>query len=164
MAKLMAQIDGKRTNGDAAMSCNILILNGPNLNMLGSREVDIYGHDTLDDIEAKAKAHAQPLGITIDFRQSNSEADLVDWIQESRTGFHGIIINAGAYTHTSIAILDALKIVEIPVVEVHLSNIFQREAFRSESFVSQAANGMIAGFGSQGYLLALDAMQKLTKN
>ncbi|MGY8796774.1 MAG: type II 3-dehydroquinate dehydratase [Woeseiales bacterium] len=131
------------------MSCNILILNGPNLNMLGSREVDIYGHDTLADI---------------DFRQSNSEADLVNWIQEARTGHHGIIINAGAYTHTSIAILDALKIAELPVVEVHLSNIFRREAFRSESYVSQAANGMIAGFGSQGYLLALDAMQKLTKN
>lgn len=146
------------------MSCNILILNGPNLNMLGSREVDIYGHDTLADIEEKAKAHAQPLGITIDFRQSNSEADLVNWIQEARTGHHGIIINAGAYTHTSIAILDALKIAELPVVEVHLSNIFRREAFRSESYVSQAANGMIAGFGSQGYLLALDAMQKLTKN
>lgn len=144
------------------MSRKVLILNGPNLNMLGSREVEIYGSDTLDDIEAKARAHAAGLDITIDFRQSNSESEMVDWIQEARDGHDGIIVNAGAYTHTSIAILDALRLVDIPVIEVHLSNIFQREAFRSESYVSHAATGVIAGFGGKGYLLALDAMQQLT--
>jgi 3-dehydroquinate dehydratase-2 len=144
------------------MMRSILILNGPNLNMLGTRQPEIYGAETLGDIEIAAKAHATPLGMDIDFRQSNHEGVLVDWVQEARTTRHGIIVNAGAYTHTSVALLDALLAAELPVVEVHLSNIHRRDAFRHHSYVSQAAVGMIAGFGSQGYLLALDAMAKLT--
>ena len=145
------------------MSSKVLILNGPNLNMLGTREVEIYGRDTLDDIEAKTAARADELNMEIDFRQSNSEAELVNWIQDARGTFDGIIINAGAYSHTSIAILDALNMVDLPVIEVHLSNIFKREAFRKESYVSAAANGLIAGFGATGYLLAAEAMGQLIK-
>lgn len=146
----------------SAMSRKVLILNGPNLNMLGSREVDVYGSDTLADIEAQARGRGRDLGIEVDFRQSNSEAELVGWIQEARGDFDGVIINAGAYTHTSIAILDALKMLDVPVVEVHLSNIFRRESFRAESYVSLAADGLIAGFGGAGYRLALDAIDQLT--
>ena len=143
------------------MSSKVLILNGPNLNMLGTREVEIYGRDTLEDIEAETRGRADGLGIEIDFRQSNSEAELVNWIQDARGACDGIIINAGAYTHTSIAILDALKMVDMPIIEVHLSNIFQRESFRKDSYVSGAANGLIAGFGATGYLLAVEAMHQL---
>lgn len=143
------------------MSLKVLILNGPNLNMLGEREVEIYGADTLADIEAASRARAETYGIEIDFRQSNGEAELVDWIQEARGACQGIIINAGAYTHTSIAILDALRMTDVPIIEVHLSNIFQRESFRRESYVSPAAKGLIAGFGGTGYLLALEAMSHL---
>ncbi|MDX1484895.1 MAG: type II 3-dehydroquinate dehydratase [Alphaproteobacteria bacterium] len=145
------------------MSSNILILNGPNLNMLGTREVEIYGTDTLADIETKVRARAEDYDMAIDFRQSNSEAELVDWIQQARGAFDGLILNAGAYTHTSIAILDALNMVDMPIIEVHLSNIFQRESFRRESFISGAANGLITGFGATGYLLALEAMAQLIK-
>lgn len=144
------------------MSRNILILNGPNLNLLGTREVDIYGSQTLADIEADCRNHAKGLGLGVDFRQSNSEAELVDWIQGARGTADGVILNAGAYTHTSIAILDALRALEVPVIEVHLSNIFQREPFRAESYVSRAAKGIIAGLGAHGYLLALDALNQLT--
>lgn len=144
------------------MSRKVLILNGPNLNMLGTREVEIYGRESLSDIEKSCREHARGLGLDVDFRQTNAEAELVTWIQEARTTACAIIINAGAYTHTSIAILDALKMVEVPVVEVHLSNIFQREPFRAESYVSRAAKGIIAGFGAQGYQLALDAISQLT--
>lgn len=144
------------------MSSKILILNGPNLNMLGAREVEIYGKDTLADIEAKVRARAEGYAMAVDFRQSNSEAELVDWIQQARGKYDGIIINAGAYTHTSIAILDALSLLDMPIIEVHLSHILRRESFRKESYVSCAANGMIAGFGSTGYLLALEAMSELT--
>ena len=143
------------------MSTKVLILNGPNLNMLGTREVEIYGHDTLGDIEAKTVTRAAELKMEIDFRQSNSEAELVNWIQEAQGAVDGIIINAGAYSHTSIAILDALKMVDMPIIEVHLSNIFQRESFRKESYVSGAAQGLIAGFGATGYLLAAEAMGQL---
>ena len=143
------------------MSTKVLILNGPNLNMLGTREVEIYGHDTLDDIEVKTVTRAAELKMEIDFRQSNSEAELVNWIQEAQGAVDGIIINAGAYSHTSIAILDALKMVDMPIIEVHLSNIFQRESFRKESYVSVAAQGLIAGFGATGYLLAAEAMGQL---
>lgn len=143
------------------MSTTVLILNGPNLNMLGSRQPEIYGRETLADIEASCRRHGAALGLTVDFRQSNHEGQLVDWIQEARGKAGGIIINAGAYTHTSIALLDALLASELPAVEVHLSNIHQREGFRQHSYVSKAARGMICGFGSQGYLLALDAMARL---
>ncbi len=137
---------------------SILILNGPNLNMLGVREPAVYGSQTLDDLEAMCQDRAESLGLVIDFRQSNSEGELVGWIQQARTDNDGIIINAGAYTHTSIAILDALTLAELPVIEVHLSNIFRRESFRHHSYVSMAAKGVICGLGVNGYLLALDAM------
>jgi 3-dehydroquinate dehydratase-2 len=136
----------------------VYVLNGPNLNMLGLREPHIYGAETLDDVRAMSETHAQQLGMTVSFRQSNSEGELVTWIQEARTAACGIIINAGAYTHTSVAILDALMAAEVPVVEVHLSNIFRREAFRHHSYVSPAAFGVLCGFGPKGYLLALDGL------
>jgi 3-dehydroquinate dehydratase-2 len=139
----------------------ILILNGPNLNMLGTREPEIYGHETLDDVKSKCEIAADRLGLAIDFRQSNLEGELVTWIQEARDNFSGIILNAGAYTHTSIALLDALLSAGLPVIEVHLSNIFNREPFRHHSYVSKAADGVICGLGSHGYVLALDAMLEL---
>ncbi len=139
----------------------ILILNGPNLNMLGKRQPEVYGRETLADIESACHRHADSLGLEIEFRQSNHEGDLVDWIQAGRGRAAGIILNAGAYTHTSVAILDALLSAEVPTVEVHLSNIHQRDEFRHHSFVSKAAKGMICGFGSHGYILALDAHARL---
>ncbi|MAF47176.1 MAG: type II 3-dehydroquinate dehydratase [Rhodospirillales bacterium] len=143
------------------MAKNVLILNGPNLNMLGSREPEIYGSETLGDIETRCRAEADKLGLSIDFRQSNSEGELVDWIQQSPDSADAIIINAGAYTHTSVALLDALRAAGKPVIEVHLSNIFQREAFRHESYISQTARGVICGFGAHGYELALQAAAKI---
>jgi 3-dehydroquinate dehydratase-2 len=142
---------------------SILILNGPNLNMLGLREPAIYGRDTLADIEAACARAAAGHGLAPDFRQSNSESELVGWIQGARQIQAGIIINAGAYTHTSIAILDALLATELPIVEVHLSNIFRREEFRHFSYISRAASGVICGFGLSGYILALDAMARLIR-
>ncbi len=143
------------------MSEAILVLNGPNLNLLGTREPDIYGKATLDDLRAATMAQAKRHGLTADFRQSNDEGELVDWIQDARNTAAGIIINAAAYTHTSVAILDALQACGKPVIEVHLSNIFKREAFRHHSYVSPAATGVICGFGPQGYVLAVDAMADL---
>jgi len=139
------------------MSRTVYVLNGPNLNLLGTREPDIYGATTLEDIEAQCKTHADALELECDFRQSNSEGDIVSWIQEAGREGAAVIINAGAYTHTSVAILDALKGVGIPVIEVHLSNIFRREEFRHHSYVSLAAAGVICGFGAEGYRLALTA-------
>ena len=144
-----------------AAKSKILVLNGPNLNLLGTREPDIYGTETLADIERQARARAKALGLAIDFRQSNTEGELVDWIQEARGTMAGIVINAGAYTHTSIAILDALQASDLPVVEVHLSNIFARETFRHHSYVSQVATGLVCGFGGLGYSLALEAIARL---
>ncbi len=143
------------------MASTILIMNGPNLNLLGEREPEVYGRETLGDIEAACRRKAEALGLAIDFRQSNSEAEIVDAIQQARRTCAGAIVNAGALSHTSVAILDALQAFEGPVVEVHLSNIFRREAFRRHSYVSQAARGVICGFGAQGYLLALEAMAEL---
>lgn len=143
------------------MPANILILNGPNLNMLGQREPGIYGHQTLDDIRALCEARARGHGFTVDFRQSNREGELVDWIQQARESHAGIVVNAGGYTHTSIAIMDALSAVNLPAVEVHLSNIHRREPFRHRSYVALAARGSICGFGAHGYALALDAMRTL---
>ena len=142
------------------MTLSVLILNGPNLNLLGFREPEVYGHETLADVEALCRSHAAGLGLEADCRQSNHEGQLVDWVQEARTGFAGIVINPGAYSHTSIALLDALKAVQKPVVEVHLSNIHQRESFRHRSYVSQAAKGVICGLGIQGYAAALDALAR----
>jgi 3-dehydroquinate dehydratase-2 len=144
-----------------SIETSVLILNGPNLNMLGVREPAIYGAETLDDIEALCLERAEALSIAVDFRQSNHEGELVSWIQQARGEHDGIILNAGAYTHTSIAIMDALLLTELPVIEVHLSNIFRRETFRHHSYVSPVAKGIICGFGGQGYLLALDALARL---
>ncbi len=144
-----------------AIQPSVLILNGPNLNLLGTREPHIYGTETLDDIEAACRELAAGLDLEIDFRQSNHEGELIDWIHEARGEHDAIIVNGGAYTHTSIAIMDALSAVALPVVEVHLSNIFRREPFRHHSYVSMAATGVICGFGSQGYLLALQAAARL---
>ena len=142
-------------------SPEILVLNGPNLNMLGVREPDIYGYETLADIEDLCNDRARSLGLTIDFRQSNFEGELVTIIQKSRDTTAGIIINGAGYTHTSVAILDALRISELPVIELHLSNIHAREAFRHKSYIAQAAVGIICGFGAHGYVLAIDAMARL---
>ena len=141
----------------------ILLVNGPNLNTLGTREPDIYGHETLANIEAKCKKTAKAHGLTLDHVQSNHEGELVDAIQQAGKTHQGLIINAGAYTHTSIAIMDALLTLTIPVIEVHMSNIFRREAFRHESYISKAAKGIICGFGSESYLLAIQAMAPLVK-
>ena len=150
---------------DDAMSKTIFILNGPNLNLLGTREPDIYGAETLADIETGSRARALELGIDIEFRQSNLEGELVNWIQEARSKADALILNAGAYTHTSIAILDALRAFDKPIIEVHLSNIFRREDYRKHSYVSEAATGIISGFGSHGYMLSIDAAAKLiTRN
>lgn len=140
---------------------NILILNGPNLNMLGVREPEVYGFQSLGDIENDCDEYAEELGFEIDFRQSNSEGDLVTAIQQARGNFAGVIINAGAYTHTSIAIHDALKVLEVPVIEVHLSNPQARESFRHHSYISPLAKGTICGFGGHGYILALNALRSL---
>jgi len=144
------------------MTRTILVLNGPNLNLLGTREPEIYGSETLADVEAMLRARGAGLGLDIDFRQSNSEGELVTWIQEGRGRMAGGIINPAGYTTTSVAILDALLACGYPVVEVHISNIHQREAFRQTSLVSKAARGVICGLGTQGYALALDALAQMT--
>ena len=143
------------------MTHKILILNGPNLNMLGEREPEIYGGDSLEAIGVACQHKGQTLGMAVDFRQSNEEGELVTWIQSAAAEFSGIVLNAGAYSHTSIAILDALRVVGLPTIEVHLSNIYRREAFRNHSYISQAALGVICGLGTQGYLLALDALARI---
>jgi 3-dehydroquinate dehydratase II len=139
----------------------VYVLNGPNLNLLGSREPEVYGRATLSDIEKAVKARAKSHGLKVVFRQSNHEGELVDWIQEARSKGSGVIINPGAYTHTSIAIFDAFKALDKPIIEVHLSNPHQREAFRRHSYVSAVAKGVIVGLGDTGYLLAVDAMAGL---
>lgn len=136
----------------------VLVLNGPNLNMLGLRQPEIYGSTTLTDIEATCVAHGEAIGLAVTCRQSNDEGELVTWIQEARGTQQGIILNAGAYTHTSVAIRDALAAAELPFIELHLSNVFAREEFRHHSYLSQLAKGVICGFGAKGYGLALDAM------
>jgi 3-dehydroquinate dehydratase-2 len=142
-------------------SRNVLVIHGPNLNMLGTREPDIYGHQTLEEIDAALTAQADRLGLHIETFQSNHEGDMVDKIQQAHDSFHGIIINPAAYTHTSIAIRDALSLLNIPVVEVHLSNIYKRESFRRTSMMSAVVSAQISGFGSYGYLLALEGLAKM---
>lgn len=139
----------------------VLVLNGPNLNMLGTREPEIYGPTTLAEIEETCRKRSRKLGLELMFRQSNHEGELVTWIQEAQSNNDGIIVNAGAYTHTSVALRDALSICKVPIIEVHLSNIFAREKFRHHSYISPLAEGIICGLGSQGYLLALDAMAEI---
>lgn len=143
------------------MAKPVYVLNGPNLNLLGVREPAVYGRDTLDDVQALVLAKAKGLNLAVEFRQSNSEAQLIDWVQEARGQAAGIIINGAGLTHTSIALLDALQASELPVIEVHLSNIFRRESFRNHSYVSLAATGVICGLGAKGYELAIEAMASL---
>jgi 3-dehydroquinate dehydratase-2 len=140
----------------------IFLLNGPNLNLLGLRQPEVYGSATLDDVNEACTALAGELGLTLRCHQSNHEGQLIDWIHQARGEAAGIILNPGAFTHTSIAILDALNSFEGPVLEVHISNIHRREAFRHHSYVSLRADGVIAGFGTEGYLLALRRMASLT--
>lgn len=143
------------------MADRLYLLNGPNLNLLGQREPEIYGSDTLEDLEAKCRKTAQRLKLELEFRQSNHEGELVDWIQEARGDAAAIILNAGAYTHTSVAILDALRAYEGPVIELHLSIPHTRESYRRRSFVAERADGVIAGFGPHGYPLAVEAAARL---
>jgi 3-dehydroquinate dehydratase-2 len=139
----------------------LLYLNGPNLNLLGTREPGVYGNTTLADIEQKVRARAAELDVEIDFRQSNHEGEIVSWIQEARSGVDALVINAGAYTHTSIAIRDAISATAIPAIEIHLSNIHAREEFRHHSYLAAVCKGQIAGFGAHSYLLALEASVNL---
>ena len=139
----------------------IVVLNGPNLNLLGTRQPEIYGAATLDDVEALCAETAEQLGLAIDFRHTNGEGELIAWVQECRGRAAGIIINPAGYSHTSIALMDALKATDLPIVEVHISNIHRREEFRHLSYVSKAATGVIAGLGIGGYALALQAIADL---
>ena len=141
----------------------IIILNGPNLNLLGEREKDQYGSYTLKDIEKKCNEYSNQNDIKLSLFQSNIEGELVDKIQNSRDNQDGLIINAGGYTHTSVAIHDALKILKIPIIELHISNIYNREEFRHKSLISKVATGVICGFGSNGYLMSLNAMNNFLK-
>ena len=145
------------------MAGTIFILNGPNLNLLGLRQPEIYGRETLADVERDCRAAAETHGLDISFRQSNAEHQLIDWIHEARTEAAAIVINPAAYTHTSVAILDALSAFEGPVIEVHISNIHRREPFRHHSYVSQVASGIIAGCGTQGYVFAVERLARLLK-
>ena len=136
----------------------IYVLNGPNLNLLGQREPHLYGSATLRDIETRLGARAAALGLAIDFRQSNHEGVLIDWVQEARGKASALIVNAGGLSHSSIALMDALRAADLPIIEVHLTNIYRREGFRHHSYVSHAATGIICGLGTKGYELALDAL------
>ena len=142
----------------------IFVLNGPNLNLLGTREPEVYGTATLADIAKMTAARARTHGVSIDFRQSNHEGELVDWIQESRTKGCGLILNAAGLTHTSVALHDACKALSHPVIEVHLSNPYAREPFRRHSYISPVANGVICGLGAMGYVVAIDALAGLLKD
>ena len=143
------------------MSRIVYVLNGPNLNLLGKRQPHIYGRETLADVEAECRRTAADLALEIVFHQSNREYEIIDWIHEARERAGGIVINPAAFTHTSVAILDALATCEFPIIEVHISNVHKREAFRHHSFVSSVASGVIAGFGTQGYPLALQRVARL---
>lgn len=149
---------------DPLMQKKIVVLNGPNLNLLGSREPDTYGTTTLDQIKTLVTKQAQSHGLSVDFRQSNVEGTLVDWLQEADGSALGVILNAAAYTHTSIALHDATAAISIPVIEVHLSNIFAREQYRHHSYISDVAAGVICGFGATGYVLAVDALASMLRD
>jgi 3-dehydroquinate dehydratase II len=142
----------------------VYILNGPNLNLLGLREPEVYGAETLDGLKARCAARAKALGLAIDFRQSNIEGELVTWIQGARSNASGIILNAAAYTHTSVALHDAIRASGVPAIEVHLSNVHKREEFRHKSYLSAVCHGVIFGFGGKGYELALEALADLLKS
>ena len=142
------------------MTKKILIINGPNLNLLGDREKSKYGNDTLETVKKKCESHSKSINIEIKFEQSNIEGEIVTIIQKAKGIFDGIIINAAGYTHTSVAILDALLAIKLPVIEVHITNIYNREEFRNKSLISKAAIGIICGFGINGYIMALDSMKE----
>ena len=139
----------------------VYVLNGPNLNLLGVRQPEIYGRETLADVEAECRRVGADLGLEIEFRQTNAEFQLIEWIHQARTAAGGIVINPAAFSHTSVAVLDALNTCEFPILEVHISNIHKREEFRHHSFVSRVAEGVICGFGTQGYGLALQRLARL---
>ena len=146
------------------MTKKILIINGPNLNLLGDREKSKYGNDTLETVRKKCESHSKSIDVEIKFEQSNVEGEIVTIIQKAKGIFDGIIINAAGYTHTSVAILDALLAVKLPVIEVHITNIYNREEFRSKSLISKAAKGIICGFGINGYIMALNSMKEILNN
>ena len=146
------------------MSQKILVINGPNLNLLGTRQKEKYGQSSLEDIKKKCEAHSKTVGLEIDFKQSNVEGEIVNFIQEARKKYDGIIINAGGYTHTSVAVLDALLAVKKPTIELHITNIYKREDFRHKSLISKAADGIICGLGADGYVMALDGIKKIINN
>ena len=139
----------------------ILIINGPNLNLLGEREKSKYGKETLSELQKNCEIHAMSIGLKIKFEQSNIEGEIVTMIQKAKGSFDGIIINAAGYTHTSVAILDALLAIKLPTIEIHITNIYNREDFRKKSLISKAADGIICGFGINGYIMALDSMEKI---
>ena len=143
------------------MTKKILIINGPNLNLLGDREKSKYGNDTLETVKKKCESHSKSINVEIKFEQSNIEGEIVTIIQKAKGIFDGIIINAAGYTHTSVAILDALLAIKLPVIEVHITNIYNREEFRNKSLISKAAIGIICGFGINGYIMALDSMKEI---
>ena len=143
----------------------ILVINGPNLNLLGKREIEIYGKTSLKSIENTTREFAKNNSLEVEFKQSNEESEIINWIQDCmKNSYNGLLINAGAYTHTSIAIFDALKAIKIPIIEIHLSNIHKREEFRKKSFISEVANGVIFGFGSYSYILAIMSIKNLLEN
>ena len=146
------------------MSHKILVINGPNLNLLGTREKEKYGQSTLEDIKNKCEAHAKKTETMIKFEQSNVEGEIVNIIQDAKKKYDGIVINAGGYTHTSVAILDALLAVKMPTIELHITNIYKREEFRHKSLISKAADGIICGLGVSGYLMAIDGIKKILNN
>ena len=146
------------------MKKKILVINGPNLNLLGEREKDKYGSTSLSIIEKECSDYSDKNDLLVSFFQSNIEGEIVDSIQDSRKNMNGVIINAGGYTHTSVAIHDALKILKIPIIELHITNIYNREEFRDKSLISKLATGIICGFGVKGYIMALDALKNILKN
>ncbi len=146
------------------MNQKILVINGPNLNLLGTREKDKYGKISFEEIKLKCEQHSKKIGLDIDFKQSNVEGEIVNFIQDSVNKYSGIIINAGGYTHTSVAILDALLAVKKPTIELHIANIYNREEFRHKSLISKAANGIICGLGTNGYMMALDGIKEIINN
>ena len=143
------------------MTKKILIINGPNLNLLGKREESKYGKATFEEVKKNCESHAKSIGVEIKFEQSNIEGEIVTMVQKAKGNYDGIIINAAGYTHTSVAILDALLAIKLPTIEVHITNIYNREEFRKKSLISKAANGIICGFGINGYIMALDSIKKI---